>query len=341
MQRRAGANLRACKRRSDAARHRRHPCAAPRTGPRAGLSPRFGVRHRLRAPRLAGGRGRARQRRGSSAGGAGTLAAARPAHRRVRLGRGRCESASRACCASAASARAAWSFSSSWAALPSRSPRARPRSGGAGCRSAALRRRRMPRAAWHARALALSRAAGRGLRARRPAHQARRARRHAGRARARPRAAAVGRRSRQRIDRHRVAARRAGRARRRRRGACRARAARRSQCALARRAGARRPRGRSAGSPVGTARARCDLHRRRADCSGPARALLGGAAARRAPGSQRRDTRGRAGAQPRHGRSTAASSRASTSSHAEPVGGFTAWRAQLPIVQWSVRKEGA
>ena len=26
-------------------------------------------------------------------------------------------------------------------------------------------------------------------------------------------------------------------------------------------------------------------------------------------------------------------------SHAEPVGGFTAWRAQLPIVQWSVRKE--
>jgi precorrin-6Y C5,15-methyltransferase (decarboxylating) len=26
-------------------------------------------------------------------------------------------------------------------------------------------------------------------------------------------------------------------------------------------------------------------------------------------------------------------------SHAEPVGGFTAWRAQLPVVQWAVRKE--
>jgi precorrin-6Y C5,15-methyltransferase (decarboxylating) len=24
--------------------------------------------------------------------------------------------------------------------------------------------------------------------------------------------------------------------------------------------------------------------------------------------------------------------------HAEPVGGFTAWRAQLPVVQWSTRR---
>jgi precorrin-6B C5,15-methyltransferase / cobalt-precorrin-6B C5,C15-methyltransferase len=24
--------------------------------------------------------------------------------------------------------------------------------------------------------------------------------------------------------------------------------------------------------------------------------------------------------------------------HAEPVGGFTAWRAQLPVVQWSARR---
>jgi precorrin-6B methylase 2 len=26
-------------------------------------------------------------------------------------------------------------------------------------------------------------------------------------------------------------------------------------------------------------------------------------------------------------------------SHAGPVGDFTAWRAQLPVVQWSLRKE--
>ncbi len=28
-------------------------------------------------------------------------------------------------------------------------------------------------------------------------------------------------------------------------------------------------------------------------------------------------------------------------SHAEPLGGFTTWRPQLPIVQWSARKEPA
>ena len=28
-------------------------------------------------------------------------------------------------------------------------------------------------------------------------------------------------------------------------------------------------------------------------------------------------------------------------SHAEPLGGFSAWRPQLPIVQWSARKEPA
>jgi len=27
--------------------------------------------------------------------------------------------------------------------------------------------------------------------------------------------------------------------------------------------------------------------------------------------------------------------------HAEPIGSFEAWRAQLPVVQWSVRKERA
>jgi precorrin-6Y C5,15-methyltransferase (decarboxylating) len=28
-------------------------------------------------------------------------------------------------------------------------------------------------------------------------------------------------------------------------------------------------------------------------------------------------------------------------SHAEPVGAFTGWRAQMPVVQWSARKDAA
>ena len=75
------------------------------------------------------------------------------------------------------------------------------------------------------------------------------------------------------------------------------------------------------------------------DGARPGRALLGGAA----PGGRlvaNAVTLEGEQVLPRPADSTAASSRASTVSHAEPLGGFSAWRAQLPIVQWSVAQGG-
>ena len=248
------------------------------------------------------GRRRARQRRRTSAGGARALAAARPAHRRLRLRLGWGERRG----ARAARARlrlaAAWSCSSSSAAQASASRRALPRSGGSvrSARSTASRwsaarspEPRACRASPGCRTTRTSTTASSPSGPSAPSRSRRSSRRPglllwdvgAGSGsigiewlRAEPTARAVAIEA--RADRAERAARNAlalgvpqlvdpdGR------GAC----------------GARRALG-----------ARCDLRRRRADVARTARSLLGGPAARRAAGRQRRHARERARAGRRSG----------------------------------------
>ena len=174
---------------------------------------------------------------------------------------------------------------------------------------------------------------------RRPADQARGARRHPGRPGALAGSAALGRRRGLRLHRRRVDARGAARRsavaiesrpdriapdRRERRGARRAAAA-----------GRRRPGARGARRPGG---ARRRLHRRRRDGAGPLRGLLGGAAARRPPGRQRRHL-GRRGRRWAAGaRRSAARWPASRCRAPSPWATFLGWRPLMPVTQFAAVK---
>ncbi len=86
-------------------------------------------------------------------------------------------------------------------------------------------------------------------------------------------------------------------------------------------------------------RARRGLHRRRPHRAGPARRAAGSAAPGRQARRERRHARERvaaAGGRERVGGGSLRDSRSATPSRSAR---FSAWRAQLPIVQWSARKE--
>ena len=335
--------LRAGERRPDVARHRRHARAQARARAAAGASASLRARLRVCAAGLAAGRGRARQRRRPPARGARALAAARPADRRLRLGpAGRGRARTRPARARFRR-RAAWSCSSSWAAPAERISESTADAWGeqAG-RGAARRRVRVPRYGLP-----------RGCRAR-PAcpddafehdgqitKRAVRALTLAALApapgqllwdigagsgsigiewlRSEPTARAIA------VE---------ARAERAERAA--------AQCPRARRTRARDPRSarRPPRSPASTAPDAIFVGGGLTE-AGLLDALLEVAAARRASRRQCRDARERAGARRARVRSAGESSCASRSATRSRSAAFTTWRPQLPIVQWSVRKEPA
>ena len=332
-------HLRPRQRRPDAPRHRRHARAPARPrAPRRPPAP-VGLRARLRAPGLAGGRRRARQRGRATRrdARAGALA---PGRRIVAYVTG---------ADGARDARARPAPSAATAAQPLRRARAarRPREKRRRGRPRELERAPPTRCTSSRSSVAPSPAP---LLARTPGlpddaygGDGQLTKRHV---RAltlaalapMPGAAAVGRRRRQRLDRDRMAARRAGRARDRDRDARRPRA----PSARAQRAAPRRPdarpwsAARAPGALDGSRRARRDLRRRRRSRS-PASLgrLLRDALA---PGG-----RLVANAVTLEGEQVVVAARAEHGgaltrieiAHAEPLGAFTGWRAQMPVVQWA------
>ena len=177
-------------------------------------------------------------------------------------------------------------------------------------------------------------AAGRGLRERRHADPAGRARRDARTAFAAARAAAVGCRRRQRRRGDRVAACAAARPRGRDRARARAlrahRSATRAAWACPSWSVARGQRARRAGRPAG---AGCDLHGRRPQRARPDRAVLAGAADR-AGGWSRTRSRSRASRRcSPGGRRVGGELVRLMVARAEPVGRFEGWRAAMPVTQ--------